>query len=392
MPEPSAPGRAAVDPSAPIAGPGADAAVGFVRLLRAADLPVTVHHTREFATALAVVGWEDAGTVYWTARATLGVRPEHLGIFDAAFLAWFDDLVTVGVAEIVLPPAEVVIALDAPETDAAPLHPDNEADDGPVVTVWFSAAETLRERDFATYTAAEHAETRRLLADVRIAGALRRSRRLRAHRHTTRRPDLRATVRAALRTDGETVARPGRTPTVRPRRLVVLCDVSGSMEPYARVIVRFLHTAVVGRARVEAFVLGTRLTRITRELTNRDPDVAIAAAARRVADWSGGTRLGETLREFNQEWGIRGLARGADVVIVSDGWDRGDPELLGEQMARLARVAHRIIWVNPLKASPGYAPLAAGMAAALPHIDEFIEGHSLASLEELVRVVGSRAA
>ncbi len=143
----------------------------------------------------------------------------------------------------------------------------------------------------------------------------------------------------------------------------------------------------MGRGRVEAFAIGTRLTRITRELSSRDPDAAITAAAHRVTDWSGGTRLGEGLRQFNDEWGVRGMARGAVVVILSDGWDRGDPELLGEQMERLHRVAHQVVWVNPLKSSPNFAPLARGMAAALPHVDEFVEGHNLASLENLARIV-----
>ena len=159
------------------------------------------------------------------------------------------------------------------------------------------------------------------------------------------------------------------------------------MEPYARALVRFLHAAVVGRGRVEAFAMGTRLTRITRELSSRDPDAAIAAAAHRVVDWSGGTRLGEAIREFNDRWGVRGMARGSIVVILSDGWDRGDPDVLAEQMARLGRVAYRVVWVNPLKASPDFAPLARGMAAALPYVDEFVEGHSLASLEHLAEVV-----
>jgi uncharacterized protein with von Willebrand factor type A (vWA) domain len=169
--------------------------------------------------------------------------------------------------------------------------------------------------------------------------------------------------------------------------VVLLCDVSGSMEPYARALLQFLHVAVAGRTRVEAFALGTRLTRLTRELSTRDPDAALRAASERVVDWSGGTRLGEGLRTFNDEWGVRGTARGAVVVILSDGWDRGTPEVLAEQMARLARVAHRVVWVNPLKATPEYAPLARGMAAALPHVDEFVEGHSLAALEDLVSVI-----
>ena len=160
------------------------------------------------------------------------------------------------------------------------------------------------------------------------------------------------------------------------------------MEPYARALLRFVHAAVAGRQKVEAFALGTRLTRLTRELSTRDPDTALRNAAGRVVDWSGGTRLGEGLRRFNDEWGQRGMARGAVVVILSDGWDRGDPALLGEQMARLQRVAHQVIWVNPLKVTPGYAPLARGMAAALPYVDAFVEGHSLAAMEELARIIG----
>ena len=168
---------------------------------------------------------------------------------------------------------------------------------------------------------------------------------------------------------------------------MLICDVSGSMEPYSRALVRFLHAAVVGRGRIEAFALGTRLTRITRELSSRDPDAALARASRSVPDWSGGTRLGEGLRAFNDQWGVRGMARGSVVVILSDGWDRGDPAVLAEQMQRLQRVAYRTVWVNPLKASPGYAPLAAGMAAALPYVDEFVEGHSLDSLQKLAEVI-----
>ncbi len=223
-----------------------------------------------------------------------------------------------------------------------------------------------------------------------MAGAMRRSRRLRSSRRGRGRPDLRRTVRRAIRAGGEPINRAFVEPAERPRRLVLLCDVSGSMEAYARGLVRFLHAAVVGRGRVEAFAIGTRLTRITRELSSRDPDAAIAAAAKRVTDWSGGTRLGEGLRQFNDEWGVRGMARGAVVVILSDGWDRGDPEVLGEQMERLHRVAYQVVWVNPLKSSPNFAPLARGMAAALPHVDEFVEGHNLASLEHLARVVSGK--
>lgn len=159
------------------------------------------------------------------------------------------------------------------------------------------------------------------------------------------------------------------------------------METYSRALVRFSHAAVRARAKVEVFTLGTRLTRLTRELTSMDPDVALARAAAAVPDWSGGTRLGEGLREFNDAWGTKGMARGAVVVLLSDGWDRGEPEELAGEMARLSRVAHRIVWVNPLRASPGYEPIARGMAAALPYIDDFVDGHSVDALEHLVDVL-----
>jgi hypothetical protein len=169
--------------------------------------------------------------------------------------------------------------------------------------------------------------------------------------------------------------------------VVLLCDISGSMEPYSRALLRFLHVAVVGRGRVEAFALGTRLTRLTRPLSSRDPDAALSQAAAQVLDWSGGTRLGEGIGAFNDRYGMPGMARGAVVVILSDGWDRGDPERLAGEMARLHRAAHQLVWVNPLKASVGYEPLARGMAAALPHVDQFVEGHSAASLDALVEVI-----
>jgi len=221
---------------------------------------------------------------------------------------------------------------------------------------------------------------------VRLAGALRRSRRVRPSSRDGSRPDVRRTMRAALRTGAEPVRRRSLERARRPRRVVLLCDVSGSMEAYTRALLRFLHAAVAGRGGVEAFVFATRLTRITRHLSWRDPDAALARAGAAVADWSGGTRLGAVLHEFNARWGD--LTRGAVVVMLSDGWDRGDPTELTAELDRLQRRAHRIVWVNPLKASPDYAPLARGMAAALPYVDDFVEGHSLAAMERLVEVIG----
>jgi uncharacterized protein len=194
-------------------------------------------------------------------------------------------------------------------------------------------------------------------------------------------------VRRAMRSGGEVAGITHRETTQRPRNVVLLCDVSGSMEPYSRALLRFLHVAVAGRSRVEAFALGTRLTRLTRQLSLRDPDAALTQASERVLDWSGGTRLGEGIGTFNDRFGIPGMARGAIVVIMSDGWDRGDPVRLAREMGRLQRAAHHTIWVNPLKASEGYEPLARGMAAALPYVDKFIEGHSAASLDALVDVI-----
>jgi uncharacterized protein with von Willebrand factor type A (vWA) domain len=226
------------------------------------------------------------------------------------------------------------------------------------------------------------------MSQLRLVGSPRRSLRLTQSAASTRRPDLRRTVRAAMRAGGEPMRRHHLQPSTRHRRLVLLLDVSGSMEPYARALIRFVHAAVAGRQKVEAFALGTRLTRLTRELSSRDPDEALSNAATRVSDYGGGTRLGDGLRVFNDEWGQRGMARGAIVVVLSDGWDRGDPDVLAEQMQRLHRVAHRVIWVNPLKVTPGYAPLARGMAAALPHVDAFVEGHSIEAIEELAAEIG----
>ncbi|MEY2475320.1 MAG: uncharacterized protein QOG87_635 [Actinomycetota bacterium] len=346
-------------------------AVAFGRVLRASGLDVPVGSVATYARALDAVGLTDPAAVYWAGRTTLVTAPEHIATYDEAFAAFWS-------------PTPIRSLARRPEI----VGPTRQRTEG--VGLKYSAREVLREKDFAAYTHDEHAEARRLMGDLRLVGALRRSRRLRPVRRGRGRPDVRRTVRHALRTGGETVHRAYLTPSERPRRVVLLCDVSGSMEPYARALLRFLHAAVAGGRRVEAFALGTRLTRLTRELATRDPDEAVRRASRAVPDWSGGTRLGEGLRTFNDRWGTAGMARGAVVVILSDGWDRGRPELLGAEMARLGRVAHRIVWVNPLKATPGYAPLAQGMAAALPHVDTFVEGHSLAALEELAGELARR--
>jgi uncharacterized protein with von Willebrand factor type A (vWA) domain len=258
-------------------------------------------------------------------------------------------------------------------------------EDQPVPAAW-SEEELLREKDFAEYTDAERALARALLARLARRAPQRRSRRTRPPRRRRELHDLRATVRASLRHGGELLERRYREPAERPRRLVLVCDVSGSMAPYARMLLQYLQASVSARARVEAFVFGTRLTRVTRELAGRDPDRALARAADNVADWSGGTRIGAALAELNREHGRR-IGRGAVIVVLSDGWDRGDPDVLADEMARLRRCAHRVLWLNPLAADPRYEPLTRGMQAALPHVDHLLPGNSIASLEALASLM-----
>lgn len=366
-------------------------ATAFASILRRLGVPVSTGDVLTFVAALGEVGIEERAAVYWAARATLVRRPEHLPLFEQGFATFWLQRELIRTSRDLEP---VVLAVDddvddEPEADPAADDEDDGRDEARTISVRYSPAEVLHHKDFAAYTDREFDEARRLMADLRLGGALRRSHRLRRSKggRATRHPDLRRTVHRSLRRHGEPIERAFLEPSERPRRVVLLCDVSGSMESYSRALLRFLHAAVVGRGRVEAFALGTRLTRLTRELASHDPDAALAKAASAVTDWSGGTRLGEVLRQFNDDWGVRGMARGAVVIILSDGWDRGEADDLGAQMARLHRIAHKVVWVNPLKVTPGYAPLARGMAAALPHVDEFLEGHSLASLEHLAKVV-----
>jgi uncharacterized protein with von Willebrand factor type A (vWA) domain len=362
----------------------AELTVCFAGVLRGLGVETPVSAVVAFTEALGAVGMSRRGDVYWAGRATLVRRPEDIDAYDRAFAAFFES--SFAAPEAAPPRQPVTLAIDVADDDSTATG-DERRPDSDTIELRYSIAEVLRHRDFADYSNDELAEARRWMSTLRLTGSPRRSLRLVASRDRTRRPDLRRTVRAAVRTRGDPLERHFRRPASKFRRIVVLLDISGSMEPYARALLRFVHAAVAGRRRVEAFTLGTRLTRVTRELSSHDPDLALGRATEAVADWSGGTRLGDGLEAFNREWGVRGLARGADVVILSDGWDRGDPDQLAEQMQRLARVAHRLIWVNPLKVSPGYAPLARGMAAALPYVDEFVEGHSLDALERLVAVL-----
>ena len=370
------------DPEVPAGESDAPArmAVGFGRILRRSGLAAPVGSVLDFARALDAVGLESRNGVYWAGRATLVSRPEDVEAFNRAFAVFWLGRDSVRVS---VPSPPVVVQVEDEDADPDEGGTGDPRDRRETIQVRYSATETLRHKDFAALNPTELDETRRLMAGLRLQTTPRRTRR---HQRSSRRwgrPDSRRTVRLALRSGGEPMRRAFTEPARRPRRIVVLCDISGSMDAYARSLLRFVHVAVMGRNPVEAFTMGTRLTRITRELTRHDPDAAMAAASAAVEDWSGGTRLGDDIAAFNDRYGIRGMARGAVMVILSDGWDRGDPAVLSREMARLARVAHRIIWVNPLAASPGYAPLARGMAAALPYVDRLVEGHSLASLEAL---------
>ena len=363
-------------------------AVGFGRLLRSLGLAVPIGSVLDFIESVGLLGIDTRDAVYWAARSTLIHRPEDLGLFDRAFHVWWEQQRSRGSDDQPDEPLKITIAVDDGDDEQGDDDHTSQGNDDPTVQLRFSATEVLRHKDFASYSDDELELAQVMMSSLRLAGPPRHSFRQRpARRGST--PDLRATVRASLRAGGEPINRKWRDPGERMRRLVLLLDVSGSMEPYARGMLRFVHAAVAGRQRVEAFALGTRLTRVTRELSARDPDRALQQATARVLDWSGGTRLGECLMRFNDEWGVRGMARGAIVVILSDGWDRGDPAVLGEQMQRLHRITFRTIWVNPLKVTPGYAPLARGMAAALPFVDAFVEGHSVAAMEELAAVISA---
>ena len=354
--------------------------VTFGRVLREAGLEVGPGRLADALAALDHVDLARQDDVYWSLRATLVTRFEELDPFDRAFSAWF-------LRSPVMPPTRLRShsrpqQAGTPSGRADPLRSGAELPTSDRLEIGWSAAEVLRRRDFASMTPEEFAQVRALIAQLAAVRPRRRSRRLRPH-SSGRDLDLRRLVRRSLATGGEPIERRFRRRVDVPRKLVVLCDVSGSMEAYTRGLLLFLHAAVGAARGAEVFAFGTRLTRLTGALRTRDPEQALEAAAAVVVDWASGTRIGASLKAFNDEWGRRGLSRGAVVVIVSDGWERQDAALVGHEMARLARAAYAVVWINPLKGNVDYQPLAAGMRAALPYIDRFLPGHSLASLEDL---------
>ena len=369
------------------APPMLDAAVAFGRILRGAGLRVGTDRLVEFARALEELDASRREDVYWAGRITLVSRPEDTDTYDRAFELFWDR----GTNAKFPPRLTARFSISIPDRSVSPPKETVERSEGgqEAVGLRYSPVEVLRTKDFALYSSEEFAELHRLLADLRLSGALKKSRRLEPA--VRGRHDPRRTMKGAMRTGGEALRHRFRRARIQPRKVVLLCDVSGSMAPYSRALLRFLHAGVISGGRLEAFSMGTRLTRITRELATRDPDQALRKAAGSVQDLSGGTRLGDVIKEFVDRWGQRGMARGAVVVILSDGWDRGDVNVLTEQMQRLQRLAYKVIWVNPLKSAPGYKPLAAGMAAALPYVDVFLSGHNFESLQELAGAIADAA-
>lgn len=358
--------------------------LGFARTLRHAGVAATPDRVQTMLAAVDALGAADAGGVYWAGRLTLCAEPDDLPVYDAAFAAYFGSGAVPRAPGRPLPMFPVLPSVSAPV--AAGAEPRTDGRPPEVLAVAGSPVEVLRHRDVAALSTMERDEVRRLLAMLAPAAAPRRGRRRGPARRG--RVDVRRTVRRALRHGGEPDRLARHARRVRPRRLVLLLDVSGSMTPYADALLRFGHAAVRRRPTLtEVFTIGTRLTRVTRLLRHRDPDVALRAAGDAIPDWRGGTRLADTLRAFLDRWGRRGTARGAVVVVCSDGWERGDPADLAVQLERLSRLAYRLVWVNPHRGKAGYAPLAAGMAAALPHLDDFVAGHSVAALAELVEII-----
>jgi uncharacterized protein with von Willebrand factor type A (vWA) domain len=354
--------------------------VGFAETLRHAGVEAVGERVEAMIAAAGALQVSSPQDVYWAGRLTLCAEPDDLPVYDAAFTAYFGGRLPARVPD----PQPAARSRPAALFGSVPGGTASEPDAATPVAA--SDAEVLRQRDIAALSVAERDEVRRLVALLAPGTAPRPSRRHRPARAGG--VDPARTVRRMLRHAGEPTRLARRDHRDKPRRLVLLVDVSGSMAPYADALLRFAHAAVRRRPTLtEAFTLGTRLTRVTRALRHRDPDAALRAAGGAIADWHGGTRLADGLKAFLDRWGQRGTARGAVVVLCSDGWERGDPALLAAQMARLSRLAYRLVWVNPHRGKAGYAPLVAGMAAALPYLDDFVAGHSLGALEQLVGVI-----
>jgi uncharacterized protein with von Willebrand factor type A (vWA) domain len=371
---------------------GVDRLVGFGRYLRARGLPVGTGRILTFCRAAAALDPFDREDLRWAARSTLISRPDDIDPLDRAFDGYFgtgpleNEGISVAPASMPSPRRAAEPERNQQTGAAARWSPagaeDEESDEKTAIRIVASDAERLRRKDFGEMTDQERRAALAMIRNLSLPVPMRASRR---HRPAPRgsRFDLRRTLRLSLRTEGEPFRRAWTMRRTRGRPLVLLLDVSGSMAPYARPLVQFAHAVVRAGGRAEVFCFGTRLTRISRALRTPDPARALTAVGSAVGDWEGGTRIGDSLGELLDGWSSRSGLRGAVVVLCSDGLERGDPDVLKRHMARLGRLAHRVIWVNPLKGSPRYEPLARGMAASLPYVDTFLPGHNLESLESL---------
>lgn len=389
-----------------------DLCARFGRRLRDGGVPVTPDREVRLAESLALTRPVARRRLYWTARVALVSDQAQVKTFDAVFQEVFGARVGASDADTAADPGDLrepTVADERPRVDDPPdarqtdpaerdhvatgeslaAPPDRSTPTREVaVPVEATDEERLRTKRFDALEPGELAAIYRLMGELRVAAPRRRTRRAEHHR-LGERVDLRRTLRRSLRTGGDAIHLARRRRRVVPRRIVLLCDISGSMEPYARAYLRFLTSAVGSGPHAEAFVFATRLTRITRALATRSPERAIERAAAAAPDWSSGTRIGDALHEFNSRHGRRGMARGAVVVILSDGWERGDPSVVAREMERLARLAHRIVWVNPRASARGFTPSAGGMAAALPHIDALVSGDTLDALRAVADAIGA---
>jgi uncharacterized protein len=387
-------------------------AVEFGARLQHLGVQVSVDRAVAVAQAITLVKPISRSRLYWTLRAVFVTEHSQVPAFNRVFAEIFgrsgvdapDVDTEISGSQTSAPPdarptveqnrkRDSVDADGVSDSTPAPRRREDaeEPDEELEVPTVASDEEVLRSRRFEALSASELAELYRLMSQLRVVTPVRLARRSRRDRHG-RRIDMRRTMRASMRTGGDPIRLARRRRRTLPRRIVMLCDISGSMEPYARAYLQFL-TAATGSALrnggpVEAFVFATRLTRVTRALQSRTPERAIQRAAAAAPDWSSGTRIGDALKRFNDRYGRRGMARGAVIVILSDGWERGDPELVTREMRRLSRVAYRIIWVNPRAAARDFVPKAAGMVAAMPYLDALVSGESLAALEEVVLAIG----
>jgi uncharacterized protein len=364
-----------------------DNLLAFGRVLRREGIDVHPGRMLDVVEALGHVSLAVRDEVYHACRALLVHRHEQLVIFDRVFEAFW--------RRHRHPDVRIDAPLDAPRTSPGAIEvvlaleeaSDTGGDSGgnvPApergVKIW-SDQGGVADRDFAALTPDEIVAAREALSRLVWNPGMRRTRRWIPGRGA--RIDLRRAIAESLRSGGDVVTLPTRTRRLRPRPLVLLCDVSGSMERYSRMLLHFAHALTSRHRRVEAFLFSTQLTRITRQLCARRPDEAIAAVSRSVPDWSGGTRIGGAIKEFHRRWGRRVLNGGPVVLLISDGWDRGDPEVLGAQIARLQRRCYRLVWLNPLIGTAGYSPLTRGLEAALPYVDDFLPARTLTNLADL---------